>query len=75
MRYTTAVQTDESRTFENCLYCYESLTRPIAKKLIHGKLMKVESHGSSIGFNRCCPLRFAKATIQNRDALPAVCIC
>jgi hypothetical protein len=75
MEYTTVVLTDEFGTSKTFLYCHEPVTRPIVKKLVHGKVMKVESQGFSICYNHYCPLYFAKATTENQNALAAGCIC
>lgn len=73
--YITVILTDEFRTSKTGLHCYEPVTRPVVKKLVHGKVMKVEFHGSSICYNHCCPLYCAKATTENQNALAAGCIC
>jgi hypothetical protein len=73
-RYTVVAMTNEFRTSQTCVYCFQQLRRPQAKRMVNGVIKAKSITGSSLCMNPNCISYKCGLNTQNRDVEAAFAI-
>lgn len=73
-RYTIVSMTNEHRSSQTCVFCFQQVQRPKTRKLVKGKWKSVSVNGSSLCMNPQCLAYRHGCNTRNRDTQAAFAI-
>ncbi|KAF9201042.1 hypothetical protein BGZ49_008726 [Haplosporangium sp. Z 27] len=74
LKHTTVAITDEYRTSQTCVYCFEQVRQARSRRLVDGRVKTVSVHGTVECINPDCISFKCGYSIKPRDAHAAVAI-
>lgn len=66
--------TNEHKTSQTCIYCFDQIRHPTARYSVSGKTAKRRVNGTLTGLNRQCILWQERRSCQTRDTVSAAAI-